>query len=102
MIHDIESSNDHAPQCLHGGAGNQKTVFPTPLTSSASFNPTLLNDIGRAIALETRAYGICQCFAPVIGLAREPRWGRVEETYGRIVCYITLLLGYCVCINKHV
>lgn len=69
-------------ECLHGVQQSGKTVFPAPIGSAASFDKALLFEIGAMTAREARAYGIAQCFAPVIGTAREPRWGRVVETFG--------------------
>ena len=46
--------------------------------------------IGRAIATETRAHGVDMILGPVLGLARDPRWGRVEETYGEDPCLAAL------------
>jgi beta-glucosidase-like glycosyl hydrolase len=80
-------------ECLHGVQQAGKTVFPQQIASAASFDGPLLQRIGAAIAKEARAYGIVQCFAPVIGTAREPRWGRVQETYGEDV-FLTSVLAY--------
>ena len=67
---------------LHGYSGKGSTSFPIPLQLSAAWDTVLLHDIGRAIATETRAHGIDMLLAPVLCLPRDPRWGRVEETYG--------------------
>jgi beta-glucosidase len=72
-------------ECLHGVAQPGKTVFPAPIGSAASFDKALMYEIGATIGKEARAYGIVMCFAPVIGTAREPRWGRVVETFGEDV-----------------
>ena len=80
-------------ECLHGTQQAGKTVFPQQIALAATFNPPLAQQIGAMIAQESRAYGIVQCFAPVIGTAREPRWGRVQETYGEDV-WLTAQLAY--------
>jgi beta-glucosidase len=67
---------------LHGYSGLGSTSFPIPLQLSGSWDTTLLYDVGRTIATETRAHGIDMLLAPVLCLPRDPRWGRTEETYG--------------------
>jgi len=67
---------------LHGYSGLGSTSFPIPLQLSGAWDTALVYQVGRAIATETRAHGIDMLLAPVLGLARDPRWGRVEETYG--------------------
>lgn len=67
---------------LHGYSGFGSTSFPIPLQIAAAWDTTLTYDIGRAIATETRAHGIDMLLGPVLCLPRDPRWGRVEETYG--------------------
>jgi beta-glucosidase len=67
---------------LHGYSGKGSTSFPIPLQLSAAWDTTLIHAVGRAIATETRAHGVDMLLAPVLCLPRDPRWGRVEETYG--------------------
>ncbi|HTI12416.1 MAG TPA: glycoside hydrolase family 3 N-terminal domain-containing protein [Puia sp.] len=67
---------------LHGYSGFGSTSFPIPLQLAGAWDTTLVHDIGRAIATETRAHGIDMILGPVLCLPRDPRWGRVEETYG--------------------
>ena len=67
---------------LHGYSGLGSTSFPIPLQLSGAWDTALLYDVGRAIATETRAHGVDMLLAPVLCLPRDPRWGRVEETYG--------------------
>ena len=57
-------------------------MFPSPITLAASFDVELMHTIGRVLGTEARASGITQCWSPVCGLAREPRWGRMEEELG--------------------
>lgn len=58
------------------------TIFNSPIAHACSFNPELVGEMGLVIAQEALALGINQIFAPVVDLARELRFGRVEETYG--------------------
>jgi beta-glucosidase len=58
------------------------TVFPAPIGLAATWNPQLATATGAAIASEARATGTGMLFAPVLDLARDPRWGRIEEDYG--------------------
>ena len=69
-------------ECLHGYQQGGHTSFPAPLGLAATWHPELVEDMAHIIALEARAYGVRMCLAPVLGAAREPRWGRSEETYG--------------------
>jgi beta-glucosidase len=69
-------------EALHGLLRPGFTIFPQSITQAATWNEELVRDVGRGIAAEARSIGVCETFAPVIDLAREPRWGRMEETYG--------------------
>ena len=64
--------------CVHGGA----TVYPQAIALGSTFNPPLINEMTRTITPELKAQGIDQVLSPDLDLARELRWGRVEETYG--------------------
>ena len=67
---------------LHGLCGPGNTIFPQAIGLSGTWNPTLVRRVGAAIASETRAYGIHELLGPVLDISRDPRWGRMEETYG--------------------
>jgi len=67
---------------LHGYSGKGSTSFPIPLHLASSWDTTLVYNVGRAIATESRAHGVTMILGPVLCLPRDPRWGRVEETYG--------------------
>jgi beta-glucosidase len=58
------------------------TIFPTPLGLAATWNRELARQTGAAIAAEARANGVAMILAPVLDVARDPRWGRVEEDFG--------------------
>jgi len=67
---------------LHGYMGYDQTVFPQSVNLAATWNPDLARKTGAAIAAETRAHGVDMILAPVLDVARDPRWGRVEEDFG--------------------
>ncbi len=69
-------------ECLHGHAAVDGTSFPQPIALGATFNSDLVESIFTATALEARSRGAHQALTPVVDVARDPRWGRVEETYG--------------------
>lgn len=69
-------------ECLHGLAAKDATSYPQPIGLAATFNPGLLEEIYTAIAQDARMRGAHQALTPVLDVAREPRWGRVEETFG--------------------
>jgi len=69
-------------ECLHGHAAVDGTSFPQPIALASTFNPGLIESIFTATALEARSRGAHQALTPVVDVARDPRWGRVEETYG--------------------
>lgn len=69
-------------ECLHGHAAVEGTSFPQPIALAGTFNPELVESLFTATALEARTRGAHQALTPVVDVAREPRWGRVEETYG--------------------
>lgn len=67
---------------IHGLLVGNATIFNSPIAHACSWNPELVHDMAVAIGKESQALGINQMFAPVVDLARELRYGRVEETYG--------------------
>jgi len=69
-------------EALHGLMAQNATHFPQPLALASSWDLDLVTRVFRAAALETRARGSHQVLGPNLDLAREPRWGRTEETYG--------------------
>lgn len=69
-------------ECLHGQAAQEGTSFPQPIALGATFNPALVERLYAMTAQEARLRGCNQALTPVVDVAREPRWGRVEETYG--------------------
>jgi len=69
-------------ECLHGHAAMNATSFPQPIGLAATFDPVLVCRLYEMAAEETRVRGAHQVLTPVVDVAREPRWGRVEETFG--------------------
>ncbi|GAA1943201.1 beta-glucosidase [Microbacterium deminutum] len=66
-------------ECLTGLAAWKAATFPTPLAWGASFDPALVEEMGRLIGDSMRELGIHQGLAPVLDVIRDPRWGRVDE-----------------------
>ncbi len=69
-------------ECLHGYMTPEATVFPQAINLASTWNPELIEKTASAIAAEVASCGVRQGLGPDLDLAREPRWGRVEETYG--------------------
>jgi beta-glucosidase len=69
-------------ECLHGHVAPGGTSYPMAIALSSTWNPALIGEVFTATAAEVRARGAHHCLAPVLDLARDPRWGRTEETYG--------------------
>ncbi len=69
-------------ESLHGILAIGTTMFPQSIGMGGTFDPSLMRRIGEAIGKEARAMGIRLSLAPDLDLGREPRWGRLEETYG--------------------
>jgi beta-glucosidase len=67
---------------LHGYAARDATSFPQAIALASSWDPELLTRVFTVTAREIRARGVQQVLAPVVDVARDPRWGRIEETYG--------------------
>ncbi len=72
-------------ECLHGHLSPGATTFPQSIGLSCSWNPGMIRRMAAAVAGEASAVGIRQCLSPNLDLGRDPRWGRVEETYGEDV-----------------
>jgi beta-xylosidase len=69
-------------ECLTGLAAWQATVYPAPLAWGATFDPGLVERMAAQIGAAMRRLGVHQGLAPVLDVARDLRWGRVEETIG--------------------
>ena len=71
-----------AEEAPHGHMAIGSTVFPTGLGMAATWDPDLMQQVGQVIGKEIRLQGGHISYGPVLDLAREPRWSRVEETLG--------------------
>jgi len=71
-----------AEECPHGHMAIGTTVFPTAIGQGSTWNPALIGRMAETISREARLQGGHIGYGPVLDLAREPRWSRVEETYG--------------------
>jgi beta-glucosidase len=69
-------------EALHGLARDGATMFPQAIALAATWNPALVARVASASARETGSRGIRQVLSPVVNIADDVRWGRVEETYG--------------------
>lgn len=69
-------------EALHGLARDGATTYPQAIALAATWDTALVSDVAAAISKETKTRGIRQILSPVLNIARDVRWGRVEETYG--------------------
>ncbi len=69
-------------ECLAGYMGLGATTFPQPIGMASTWDPELIQKVTSAIREDLRKLGITQGLAPVLDVARDPRWGRTEETFG--------------------
>lgn len=76
-------------EALHGICGTRGTILPIPTAWAATFEPNYAYEAGRIIAAEARSLGIYEVLAPNLDVARDPRWGRTEETFGEDTCLST-------------
>ncbi|MCR5522774.1 MAG: glycoside hydrolase family 3 C-terminal domain-containing protein [Clostridia bacterium] len=73
-------------EALHGISGTRGTILPIPTAIASTFEPDYAFRAGRVIAKEAASLGIREVLAPNLDVAREPRWGRTEETFGEDTC----------------
>jgi beta-glucosidase len=69
-------------EALHGLVRTGATAFPQSIALAATWDVPLMERVASAIAREARSCGLRDVLSPVLNIARDPRWGRVEETYG--------------------
>jgi beta-glucosidase len=79
-------------EALHGLAAMRGTNFPVPIALASTWDEALVERVFTVAAREVRARGSQHVLAPVLDLARDPRWGRTEETYGEDT-YLATRLG---------
>ena len=86
-------------EAVHGLGWDGATMFPAAIGLAATWDTNLMSSVAGAIARETKTRGIRQVLSPVINIADDVRWGRVEETYGEdpylssamAIAYVTAL-----------
>lgn len=69
-------------EALHGYQGKKSTAFPVSIGLGSMWDVDLMEKVGKVIGTETRSVNVHMVLGPVLGIGREPRWGRVQETYG--------------------
>ncbi|HZV56749.1 MAG TPA: glycoside hydrolase family 3 N-terminal domain-containing protein [Sphingobium sp.] len=69
-------------EALHGFMAPEATSFPQAIAMASSFDPDLVERVSAVIGREVRAHGTVLALSPVVDIARDPRWGRIEETFG--------------------
>src|SRR5262249_32288880 len=69
-------------EAVHGLKADGATMFPAAIALAATFDRSLMSKVAEAIAGETGSRGIRDVLSPVVNIADDVRWGRVEETYG--------------------
>lgn len=69
-------------EAIHGVTMEGATTFPSPIALAATWDPMTMRQVASAIAAEAKSRGIRQVLSPVVNIADDVRWGRVEETYG--------------------
>ncbi|MEO6379306.1 MAG: glycoside hydrolase family 3 N-terminal domain-containing protein, partial [Caulobacteraceae bacterium] len=69
-------------ESLHGYMATQATMFPQAIAMAGTFDTDLVRRVQSVIAREVRARGVPFVLSPVVDIARDPRWGRIEETFG--------------------
>ncbi|HEY5139681.1 MAG TPA: glycoside hydrolase family 3 N-terminal domain-containing protein, partial [Methylococcales bacterium] len=81
-------------ETLHGVCGcGYCTSYPQSIAMAATFDPDLYREVADAISDEVKVLGIRQALSPVLNISRDPRWGRVQETYGEDP-YLSSAMGY--------
>ncbi len=79
-------------EALHGYVARDATSFPQAIALASSWDPDMVSRVFSVAAREARARGATLVLAPVVDVARDPRWGRIEETYGEDT-YLTTQMG---------
>lgn len=69
-------------ECINGMRARGTTVFPQAIGLASTWEPELVEKMTEIIRLQMRATGFHQALSPVLDIARDPRWGRTEESYG--------------------
>lgn len=77
-------------ECVHGYSyGTGCTIFPQAIAMAATWNTDTVREVGRVTGVESKAANAYQAWSPVLDVARDPRWGRVEESFGEDTYLVT-------------
>jgi len=71
-----------AGEALHGICLPLGTSFPQAIAQASTWDPEIIEEMANIISKEARALGVHHVYSPMLGVARDPRWGRIEESYG--------------------
>lgn len=82
---------DFTNEGIHGLTHDRATPLPAPITIGATWNKSLVYGAGKTVGREAKALGYTNVYAPILDLARDPRWGRVVECYGEDPFLVTEL-----------
>jgi beta-glucosidase len=82
---------DFTNEAIHGLNHDRATPLPAPIAIGSTWNKTLVRRAGEIAAREGKALGYTNIYAPILDLARDPRWGRVLECYGEEPYHVTAL-----------
>ncbi len=80
-------------ECLNGYMAKGATIFPQMIGIASSWNADLVSEIAHVIRTQMRSVGAHEGLAPLLDVSRDPRWGRVEETFGEDV-YLVSIMAY--------
>lgn len=80
-----------AEECPHGHMAIGTTVFPTGIGRASTFYPPLEEQVGVSISRQAALQGAHLAFGPVVDIVRDPRWSRVEESYGEDPCLSAMM-----------
>ncbi len=80
---------DFTNEGIHGLNHDRATSFPAPISMGSTWNKPMLRHAGQIIGSEAKALGYTNVYAPILDVARDPRWGRIVETYGEDPFLIT-------------
>lgn len=73
---------DFTNEAIHGLTHSKTTTFPAPIGIGSTWNKNLIYKAGQIAGKEAKALGYTNIYAPILDVSRDPRWGRVLETYG--------------------
>jgi beta-glucosidase len=79
-------------ECLHGFVARDAICYPQSIGQASTWDPELIEAMAHSIGRQLRAAGAHQGLAPILDVARDPRWGRIEETFGEDP-YLVAALG---------